>query len=225
MINSRSKPAAIILAGGKSSRIRKALPLGVYDKCFLPLKSKPLLLHVLEGISLQADPILINANSNPELFLDFNLPIIPDANEDFSGPLAGILAGMSWAQHHASKSTHIFTVSTDVPFLPSDLIIRLQMFLQKEDKSIILARSDGKIHPVIGLWPTSQKKELENALKAGVRKVLDWTRSQRTIYVDIPMIEKNGEIIDPFFNINTPADLEKAEEIFEILKADPKYYS
>jgi molybdopterin-guanine dinucleotide biosynthesis protein A len=74
--------------------------------------------------------------------------------------------------------------------------------------NIALARSNGDLHPVIGLWPVALAADLEAALAGGVRKVLDWTGRHGTVPVDFAPTRLAGVEIDPFFNANTPADLE-----------------
>jgi molybdopterin-guanine dinucleotide biosynthesis protein A len=61
---------------------------------------------------------------------------------------------------------------------------------------------------VIGLWPVSLAADLEAALAGGVRKVLDWTGRHGTVPVDFAPARLAGVEIDPFFNANTPAELD-----------------
>lgn len=69
------------------------------------------------------------------------------------------------------------------------------------------------MHPVIGLWPVALADDLEAELKAGVRKVLRWTDKHGTVPVDFPFIARGGRSIDPFFNANTPEELDEARKI------------
>lgn len=209
------KPIGVLLAGGKSSRMQDILTSVIQDKSLLTLGSKPLIMHIIERVKSQVERLIINANLNPDRFSTFGLPIISDTIGNFSGPLAGILAGMEWSQKYVPANTHILSIPTDVPFLPLDLVQRLQNGMNQSSESLVLARSNEVIHPVIGLWPVTQSKKLHEALKQGTRKVLDWTNSQNVLYVDFPPLNIREKLVDPFFNINTPQDLKSAEDLIQ----------
>jgi molybdopterin-guanine dinucleotide biosynthesis protein A len=191
----------VILAGGLSRR------MGGGDKCLLPLAGRPVLAHVIERIRPQVAVLALNANGDATRFADFGLPVVPDDLQDFAGPLAGILAALDWAAQRTTGRTtgaqpvasHILTVPADTPFLPRDLLIRLAA---RRD-GVVLARSGGRVHPVVGLWPLHQREDLRRALRAeGLRKVEDWTGR-----IGAALVDFDTAPIDPFFNVNTPEDL------------------
>src|SRR4051794_34643957 len=111
---------ALILAGGLSRR------MGGGDQGLLQLGDRPILGHVIDKIRPQVSALAISANGDPARFADFGLDVIPDPVPGFAGPLAGILAALSWAAAVAPKATHVLTVPADTPFLPGDLVGRLQ---------------------------------------------------------------------------------------------------
>ena len=183
----------VILAGGRSSR------MGGGDKCLLPLDGKPMLAHVLERVSPQASAILINSNSPPELFAGFGWPVLPDLVAGFQGPLAGLLTGMTWAAR--TGATHVLSVACDTPFLPLDLVQRLDA--DRADGEIAIARDETRSHPVIGLWPTALAPRLARDMEQnGVRGVHQWLRGQ-------PVREVSFDAAH-FRNINTRDDLHQA---------------
>jgi molybdopterin-guanine dinucleotide biosynthesis protein A len=49
--------------------------------------------------------------------------------------------------------------------------------------------------------------ELEAALGRGERKAQDWMRAHGAREVSFPAVRIGGRDVDPFFNINRPADL------------------
>lgn len=211
----RLKPIGVLLAGGRSSRMKVIFTSGIQDKSLLRLGSDFLIAHIIERVQSQVDKLIINVNQNTKHFTRFGFPIVSDTVGEFSGPLAGILAGMEWTKKNAPNTSHILSVPTDVPFLPLDLVDRLEEGIKICDETLVLARSKNIIHPVIGLWPTSLSSKLEQALKLGTRKVLHWTMGQKTIYVDFPLHKIKEKSVDPFFNINTPSDLKIAQELIE----------
>ena len=78
-----------------------------------------------------------------------------------------------------------------------------------EADGLALAQSHGELHPVIGLWPVALAEDLEEQLGKGVRKVLHWTDRHGTVAVPFRPARVCGLDIDPFFNANTPQELDQ----------------
>jgi molybdopterin-guanine dinucleotide biosynthesis protein A len=152
------------------------------------------------------DQVIINANGPPERFSAWALPVVADTIGGFAGPLAGVLAGMRWSQAHRPTARFVLTAAGDAPLLPCDLAERLHTGIT-QGAAIALAQSFGALHPVIGLWPLALADDLEERLRSGVRKVLDWTGRHATVAVPFAPVRLGGATIDPFFNANTPAEL------------------
>lgn len=195
--------AGIILAGGLARR------MGGGDKALLALAGRPLLAHVIDRLAPQVAEIAINANGDPARFASFGLPVIADTVPGFAGPLAGVLAGMRWAA--ARGHSHVVSAAADTPFFPPDLAARLAT--AKGDQPIAMAATNDperglSEHPTFALWPVDLADDLEYALTQGnMRKVIVWTSRHgcaRAVFRDQDM---------PFFNVNTPEDLEEAERI------------
>ena len=79
------------------------------------------------------------------------------------------------------------TAPGDAPLLPRDLVERMMEAVAEREDTIALAQSGGEMHPVIGLWPIALMQDLEEQLKAGVRKVLHWTDRHGTVAVPFPV--------------------------------------
>lgn len=199
----------VVLAGGLSRR------MGGGDKGLLELGRQTMLDVVLSRLQPQVGRIVLNANGDAGRFGRFGLPVVADTIEGFAGPLAGVLAGMRWAAAEVPEASHILSVSSDAPFLPADLAARLGDGLDSGGGQIAMARSDGELHPVIGLWPVALADDLAAALTAGVRKVLAWTDRHGAVAVDFPFRRLGGELVDPFFNANTSDELDEARRILE----------
>jgi len=201
-VSGNAKITGVILAGGQSRR------MGGGDKGMLELGGKPMLVHVFDRLAPQVARMIINANGNPARFAAFGVPVVPDTIAGFAGPLAGVLAGMRWAATNAPDTRWIATAAGDAPLLPGDLVARLTAVVADSPNAIALAQSGGELHPVIGLWPIALADDLEAQLAAGVRKVLHWTDRHGTVPVAFPMVPICGIEIDPFFNANTPQELD-----------------
>jgi molybdenum cofactor guanylyltransferase len=192
----------VLLAGGQSRR------MGGGDKGLLALAGRPMLAHVLDRLAPQVGRMIINANGDPGRFAPFGLPVIADTVGGFVGPLAGVLAGMRWSAANTPGARWIATAAGDAPLLPRDLVARLAAAVASRAGAIALAQSGGELHPVIGLWPVALADDLEAQLAGGVRKVLHWTDRHGTVPVAFPMVRMCGIEIDPFFNANTPPELD-----------------
>lgn len=194
------KPVGVILAGGRGRRMDGA------DKALVMLDGAPLIAHVIRRLAPQVGALAINAGGDPARFADLALPVLPDPVPDQPGPLAGILAGMKWAG--AQGASHIVTAATDTPFLPGDLVARLEHAAQAAHEPIALAESAGRLHPTFGLWPVALADDLALALEAGTRKVAAWALGEGAARAEFAMLPR-----DPFFNINTPDDLATAHRM------------
>jgi molybdopterin-guanine dinucleotide biosynthesis protein A len=195
----------VLLAGGQSRR------MGGGDKCLAELAGKPLLAHVIDRLKPQTSALVLNANGDLLRFSGFDLPTIADPIEGFAGPLAGVLAGFTWARENAPDAQWIVTAATDTPFFPLDLVVKLLDATKGQYPAIALATSNERMHPVFGLWPVALADDLHQALESGTRKVLDWTGRHTTMTTAFPGIQIGGTAIDPFFNVNSPDDLTHAE--------------
>ena len=204
------RPLGVILAGGLARR------MGGGDKSLLSLgASSRVLDQVIARLGAQVDQMVLNANGDPARFDEFGLPVVADSLDGFLGPLAGVLAGLDYAADHGFD--HIVSVAADTPFFPTDLVSALDTVSKHMDVPVALAATnneDGKTvrHPTFGLWPVALREDLRSALQDGLRKVVLWTdqHGAETHVFD------SGDI-DPFFNINTPEDLELANKMMETL--------
>lgn len=192
----------IILAGGLASR------MGGGDKGLLMLGEQPLLTHVIARLRPQVSGLALNANGDAARFADFGLPVLPDSVPGYAGPLAGVLAGLDWAAGQGADS--IVTAAADTPFFPTDLVARLQSAAAGMNVPLVLAATPdarrGRVrHPTFGLWPVALRDDLRAALRDGMRKVVLWTDRHGAREALFPTLGH-----DPFFNVNTPADLQAA---------------
>lgn len=197
------QPLGVILAGGQATR------MGGGDKGLLALGGQTLLSRVMDRLEPQVAGMALNANGDAARFSGFDLPVLPDSISGFVGPLAGVLAGLDWAAEQGADA--IVTAAADTPFFPCDLVP--QLLLRGEGMTypmVLAATPDAKRgqarHPTFGLWPVALRDDLRAALQGGLRKVVMWT-------------DQHGgrEALFPdeaaFFNVNTPEDLARAEEM------------
>jgi molybdopterin-guanine dinucleotide biosynthesis protein A len=196
--------------------------MGGGDKGRLQVGGESLLARVVDRIAPQVAGLALNANGDPQRFDDLGLPVIADTIDGFAGPLAGVLAGLDWAAEQGASS--IVTVAADTPFFPQDLAERLLAAAEGQRYPLVLAttprtgeealKSGGgrrvNRHPTFGLWPVELREDLRSALQNGLRKVVLWTDQhggREALF--------EAEPFDPFFNVNTPEDLARAEALLK----------
>jgi len=194
----------VILAGGLARRMGGAAD-APGDKALIMLGGRSLLSRAVERFSPQVDAVVINANDDPARF-GSDLPVIPDPDDSRSGPLAGVLAGLEYAER--AGASHIVTVAVDTPFFPEDLVARLRDAAERDSVPLACAKTGDRTHPVFGLWPVALAGDLRAAIADGMRKVDRWTGKHGcadAVFGTVPF--------DPFFNVNTPDDLTEAERL------------
>lgn len=208
-----TKPLGVILAGGLATR------MGGGDKGLLQIGDQSLLTRVRDRLAPQVSGLALNANGDAARFADLGLPVVADSIEGFAGPLAGVLAGLDWAAEQGAEA--IVTAAADTPFFPTNLVAQLVAASDGQKHPLVLAttprtgeelksggRSKVNRHPTFGLWPVALREDLRAALNDGLRKVVLWTDQhggREALFEAQPF--------DPFFNVNTPEDLKRAEEL------------
>jgi molybdenum cofactor guanylyltransferase len=184
-------PLVLILAGGDGSRIGGAKPLR-------QLGGETLIERAIKKAVAWSDAVRISLR-HPDQIGPVGLPVIKDA-PDLQGPLAGLGAGLR-AALDAGRET-LLTLPCDMPFLPPDYAARLRDACPLH--GACLAGSEGHEHPVCGLWPVSAALAALPAYAALGRHSLRGLAAA----IGYSTVWWDG---DPFFNINSAADLAEAE--------------
>ena len=143
--------SGVILAGGRATR------MGGDDKGWVPLAGTPLIEHVLTRLRPQVDEVLINANRSQARYRQL-APVIGDAQADFQGPLAGMLAGLTAARHD-----WVLFVPCDGPALPLDLMTRFRAAITP-DTDLVVAHDGEHLQPVVALLRRALRPSLSQAL-------------------------------------------------------------
>jgi molybdenum cofactor guanylyltransferase len=191
----RAAITGLVLAGGRGQR------LGGVDKGLQPWRGLPLVDHALARLAPQVATVMISANRNAALYATRVAVVLPDASDDFPGPLAGILAGL-----RAAATPWLAVVPCDCPRLPPDLVARLAGSVA-DSKAAVVRRDRGArgtgLEPVCCLLSTALAEDLARYLAEGGRKVEAWVARHAT-----PVPFDRPEDAQAFANVNTPADLE-----------------
>ena len=188
-----------VLAGGKSQRFGE-------DKSQVKLNGKLLIDYILSEIIDEFKEILIVSNNQIKYKNYKNISLINDLKKD-QGPLGGVLSAMKWAKEKNDKYKWISTFPVDTPFFKKDILQKFLSEIDSEESKLFFIKSNNTRHNIFGIWSIDLMKKLEHDLNEGQRKVEVWANS-----VGVKVINMEFINMDPFFNINTKEDLEKAKE-------------
>ncbi len=200
----------MVLAGGRGLR------MGGIDKGLQPFAGKPLALHTLERLQAGGGvtTLAINANRHLPAYEAFGVPVWPDADTDYAGPLAGFLTGLRHCQ-----TPYLLTVPCDTPLFPLDLAQRLAQALTAQNADIALASAPApdangqpqlRVQPVFCLMRTRLLSDLSGFVARGGRKVRAWTIQHPTALVGFDQV---GDAAEAFANANTLAELQQLERV------------
>ena len=201
-MSGRDDVLGVILAGGQGRR------MGGADKALLPLAGRPLIARVVARFAPQVGRLALSANGDPARFAELGLPVLADPFAENVGPLGGLASGLVHAATLDPPPRFVATVAVDTPGLPLDLVARLRAAVPDDGRTLAVARSAGRIHPVAALHPREEAGDLLAGLADGsIRRVMGWIESRPSVVVDFALDDGR----DPFANLNTPADLADAE--------------
>jgi len=188
-----------VLAGGKSQRFGE-------DKSQVKLNGKLLIDYILSEIIDEFKEILIVSNKQIKFKNYENISLINDFKKD-QGPLGGVLSAMKWAKEKNNKYKWISTFPVDTPFFKKEILQKFLSKINSEESKLFFIKSNNTRHNIFGIWSIDLIEKLEEGLNNGERKVELWANSVGVKVINMEFLKE-----DPFFNINTKEDLEKAKE-------------
>lgn len=173
----------VILAGGESSRMGS-------DKALLTIGGVSFLAQIREVLSGVTAEVVISAREEG-LYPGIGSRVIADRFPD-CGPLAGIHAALS-----SIPTTRALVVSCDLPLVPAEACRRLLAANVAGD--VVIARSDSRLQPLLGLYDKKIVPGLERCLREGRYSVLDFLNEVYVTVVDFGAAPW-------LLNVNTPKD-------------------
>ena len=176
--------AAIVLAGGKSRRMKT-------DKCFLDVHGIPLIESVIDRLAANFPAVIISSNE-PDKFAFLGVPIVVD-DSPYGGPPAGILAGLKSSPYALN-----FITACDIPVISWNLIRSLFQCIGNHDVALP-SRGKNLWEPFHGVY----RRRLIPLLEDVMRMKTYWMRTVLDS-ADVVSVEVDpGEWPD---NLNTPEE-------------------
>ena len=189
-----------VLAGGKSQRFGE-------DKSQVKLDGKLLIDHILNEIISEFKEILIVSNNQINFKHSDKISMVSDLKKD-QGPLGGVLSAMKWVKESNKDYKWISTFPVDTPFFKKEILQNFLSEINLEEGKLFFIKSNNTRHNIFGVWSIDLMDKLEEDLNNGERKVESWANSVGVKVIDMEFLNE-----DPFFNINSKEDLEKAKKI------------
>ncbi len=201
MTNKINNVTGVILSGGRATRMNSPERVNSpdnnnIDKGLVLLNGKSLISYIVEALAPQVSDIIINANRNIEHYKQFNYRVVPDQNNDYMGPLSGMLAALN-----ACNTEYIATVPCDTPHLSRTLIERMFAHISDSTLKPCVAHDGNRLQPLFSLMHKDLVNKLQRFLEQGERKAEIWFNNQNSVVVDF------SDQLESFININTIKDL------------------
>ena len=195
-----NKILGVVLAGGKSQRFGQ-------DKSQVKLNGKILINYILSEIVDEFKETLIVTNQSINFMSSEKISLVKDFKKGL-GPLGGILTAMKWVKENNKPYKWISTFPSDTPFFTKKELSNFYENIKINESKLFFIKNRETRHNIFGLWSVDLMDQLESDLLKGERKVELWANS-----IGVSTVNIEYQNIDPFFNINTKEDLEKAEEL------------
>ena len=113
-----------------------------------------------------------------------------------------------------AAGTDVVAVAWDMPFVPASLVGALAQAVGQSGIQAVVPVVNGKPEPLCAAYARSAAEPIADAVKAGILKNSDvLARLSNVVWLDESELRKYGDPAIMFFNVNTPADLARAEEI------------
>lgn len=188
---------AIILAGGKSSRMG-------FDKQFLKLQDKYIVEMTAERLKKIFNEIIIVTNK-PKQYAKYGYRLAMDEIKGF-GPLAGIHAGLK-----SSSSMYNYIVACDMPFINIDYIrYMMELIACHEGKAdAVITRYGNWIEPFNAFYSRSLLPRIEESIKANNRQINRLLKDANVLYISEAKAREFSPYWGMFTNVNTIMDYQE----------------
>lgn len=189
-----------IQAGGQSSRMGE-------DKALKTFLGRPLIQRVIERLSLVADELFVTTN-HPDDYAFLKLPLISDLK-----PGRGALGGLYTAIASASNPM-VAVVACDMPFVSATLLEAATRLMVEEGVDVVIPKSEEGFEPLHAVYRRETcLPAIEAAIEADQWKVVAWFPQVKVRVLTSEEIKRYDPSGLAFWNVNTPEEFAKAEEI------------
>jgi molybdopterin-guanine dinucleotide biosynthesis protein A len=177
------------------------------DKALKTFLGRPLIQRVVERLSSIADEVIVTTN-RPDEYAFLDLPLFPDLKPG-RGALGGLYTAIASAKH-----PFVAVVACDMPFASASLLEAASRLLVKEEADVIIPKSGEGYEPLHAVYRRETcLPAIEAAIAADQWKVISWFPQVKVRVLSSDEIKRYDLLGLAFWNVNTPEEFSKAEEI------------
>jgi molybdopterin-guanine dinucleotide biosynthesis protein A len=193
-VHSANEAAAIVLVGGRSSRMGQ-------PKAALDFGGMPLLTRIVVELKRRFDEIVIVAAPTSEGQPRIEIPGLKIVHDDtaFAGPLDALRRGLNALEH-----TVAFACSCDLPLLNSDVAAELVAML--DDFDAVIPEVGGKLQPLHAVYRKRCASAIESLAASGEKRLTAGANAINARKVSEEELRKIDPQLRSFFNVNTPEE-------------------
>jgi molybdopterin-guanine dinucleotide biosynthesis protein A len=179
------------------------------DKAFALLAGTPLIEHLLAKVEGFGDEVIVTTN-RPHAYAHLGLPLFTDPTPGL-GALQGLHTALS-----AAQGDKVLVLACDMPFVQRDLMAHLLRLANQAD--VVIPKWQNHFEPLHAVYDKAAcLPAVEEALAAGEKRVTSILPKVRVLTVEDDELTRFDPSNMSFFNVNSWADLEQAERLFEDL--------
>jgi molybdopterin-guanine dinucleotide biosynthesis protein A len=178
--------------------------MGEQAKALANLGGLPLIQHVINRLRPQVGSLVLSVEHHSPALERFGLPQLDDPQSGSRGPLGGLLSAL---EHLPPGVDWLLLAPCDAPFVPLDLAKRLLGQAVSLVTPGCIVRYAGELQPTFSVWHRSLAARLRTCV------IDEGSGGFKQFLASMPLPSLDWEVseVSPFFNVNTPADLELAE--------------
>ena len=188
----------VIQAGGQSSRMGE-------DKGLVELCGKPMIQNIIDRLSPYADEMIITTN-RPGIYKQFGIQMFEDIYKDY-GALAGLHTALS-----SAKNEMVFVIACDLPFVNTSLFKFMKNMFEAKPVDLVIPRTEKGYEPFYAFYKRNTCLPLvTDAIESGKRRLISWFENAMVHPIYEDQLREFDPNLNSFVNINTPEDLENAQ--------------
>lgn len=188
---------AIILAGGKSSRMKT-------NKAFVKLHNQPLIERIIGILRPVFQENILIVTNEPELYTHLNVQLTPDLIQGY-GPICGIYTGLMLSDSFAN-----FFLPCDMPFINAESI--RYMLDEYKEYDVTVPVIGGYIEPLYGIYSKNCLQPIYNCMQQDNYNIKSFYKHVKVKTIPETVFRQIDPELKMFTNINTPKHLELVQE-------------
>ncbi len=202
----KNRCTGVILAGGLNKRF-----IGK-NKAFIRIYGKRVIDYIYTIFKELFEEIIIVTN-DPVKYIEWDVRIVTDIMSERSS-LTGIHTGLFFA-----TNLYTFITACDTPFLKKEVVETIIDGI-KPGYSVTIPETPNGLEPLCAVYSKNCIKPIEQQIIKQEFKIKQFFKKRRLNKIPENVLRDKDPDLLSFFNMNTPSDFVRAEQIAEKLEPD-----